>query len=47
MKRKSSLTNLLEFFDDVTGKIDKEEPVGCIFRYLEGFELGPTQELGL
>ena len=42
MKGKSCLTNLIEFFEDVTSRVDKGEPVDVIFGLSEGFRQGPT-----
>ena len=44
MKGKSCLTNLLEFFEDVTSRMDKGEPVDVV--YLD-FQKAPTQEISV
>ena len=35
MKYTSCLTNLLEFFEDVTSKMDSEEPVDVVYQDLQ------------
>ena len=35
MKGKSCLTNLLEFFEDVTSRVDKGEPVEVVHLYFQ------------